>query len=99
TLCAATALTGVIRGAEWFGHVLVAVLLVGCTGLALRSLRAPSLVVAIGQLVVLLMLITGLYTSSGHLGIIPGGDAFAELNRILSEARSEEHTSELQSRE
>jgi len=86
TLCAATALTGVIRGAEWFGHVLVAVLLVGCTGLALRSLRAPSLVVAIGQLVVLLMLITGLYTSSGHLGIIPGGDAFAELNRILSEA-------------
>lgn len=86
TLCAATALTGVIRGTEWFGHILVAVLLIGCTGLALRSLRAPALAVGFAQLVVLMFLITGLYTSHGILGIIPGPAALAELNSVLAEA-------------
>lgn len=86
TLCAATALTGVIRGSEWFGHILVAVLLIGCTGLALRSLRAPALAVGFAQLVVLLFLVTGMYTSQGIVGIIPGPAALAELNSVLSEA-------------
>src|SRR5690606_37208124 len=67
TLCAATALTGVIRGAEWFGHAMVAVVLVGCTGLAMRSIRAPALAVSFAQPVALLLLITGLYTSHGIL--------------------------------
>ena len=86
TLCAATALTGVIRGAEWFGHAMVAVVLVGCTGLAMRSIRAPALAVSFAQLVALLLLITGLYTSHGILGIIPGRSAFADLNRVLTDA-------------
>ncbi|MGH3434144.1 MAG: transglutaminaseTgpA domain-containing protein, partial [Thermocrispum sp.] len=84
--CAATALTGVIQGGEWFGHILVAVLLIGCTGLALRSLRAPALAVGFAQLVVLTFLVTGLYTSHGILGIIPGPAALAELNAVLTQA-------------
>lgn len=86
TVCASTALTGVIQGSAWFGHILVAVLLVGSTGLALRSMRAPALLVGLAQLFVLLLLVTGLYTSHGIFGIFPGQEAFAELGKVLGAA-------------
>ncbi|MPY99330.1 MAG: DUF4129 domain-containing protein [Actinophytocola sp.] len=93
TVCSATALTGVIDGWSWLSYVIVAVVLVVCTGLALRSLRTPALVVGLGQILVLLLLITGMFTSSGILAIIPGPAAFAELNEVLTAAGGQIRTS------
>ncbi|MEC3977653.1 transglutaminase family protein [Amycolatopsis sp. H20-H5] len=84
TLCAATSLTGVVAGWAWFGYLLVAVVLVASTGLALRSLRAPTVVVGLCQLLVLLFLITGAFSTSGFLQIIPGPAAFGELRDVLA---------------
>ncbi|WP_167406470.1 transglutaminaseTgpA domain-containing protein [Amycolatopsis thailandensis] len=86
TLFASTSLTGVVSGWAWFGYLLVAVVLIASTGLALRSLRAPTIVVGLAQLLVLLFLITGAFTTSGILKIIPGPDALEELRGVLSAA-------------
>ncbi|MEV6912389.1 DUF3488 and transglutaminase-like domain-containing protein [Amycolatopsis sp. NPDC051071] len=86
TLFASTSLTGVVSGWAWFGYLLVAVVLIASTGLALRSLRAPTIVVGLAQLLVLLFLITGAFTTSGILKIIPGPDALEELRGVLAAA-------------
>ncbi|OZM74423.1 transglutaminase [Amycolatopsis antarctica] len=83
TLCASTSLTGVVNGWSWLGYVFVAVVLVACTGLALRSLRAPAFVVGMAQLIVLACLVTGVFTRSGILAIIPGPAALSELGDVL----------------
>ncbi|TVT04510.1 DUF3488 and transglutaminase-like domain-containing protein [Amycolatopsis bartoniae] len=83
TLCASTSLTGVVGGVSWLGYVTVTVVLVACTGLALRSIRTPTPVVGLAQLVVLLLLVTGVFTSSGVLAVLPGPAAFSELNDVL----------------
>lgn len=83
TLCASTSLTGVVGGVSWLGYVAVTVVLVACVGLALRSIRTPTPLVGLAQLVVLLLLITGVFTGSGIAGIIPGPAALAELNDVL----------------
>jgi hypothetical protein len=84
TLCASTSLTGVVSGWSWLGYLFVAIVLVACTGLALRSVRAPTIVVGLAQLVVLAFLITGSFTTSGILKIIPGPAAFSELRDVLA---------------
>ncbi|HWD02963.1 MAG TPA: transglutaminaseTgpA domain-containing protein [Amycolatopsis sp.] len=84
TLCAATSLTSVVSGWAWFGYLFVAVVLVASTGLALRSLRTPTIVVGLGQLLVLLFLVTGAFTTQGILKIIPGPSAFGELQATLA---------------
>ncbi|WP_435155613.1 transglutaminase TgpA family protein [Amycolatopsis sacchari] len=86
TLCASTSLTGVVGGASWLGYVAVTVVLVACTGLALRSVRTPTPLVGLAQLVVLLLLVTGVFTSSGLLTVIPGPAALSELNDVLVSA-------------
>lgn len=86
TISAATSLTGVVQGGVWLAFAAVAALLVAFTGLALRALRVPTLLVGLGQMVVLLVLVTGSFTRSGILAIIPGPAAFAELNGVLSAA-------------
>ncbi|MDT7797152.1 MAG: hypothetical protein QOI78_585 [Actinomycetota bacterium] len=86
TLCAATSVTSVVSGLAWFGYLFVAVLLIGASGLALRSLQVPTVLVGLGQLLVLLFLITGAFTTHGFLLIIPGPDAFGELGSTLSAA-------------
>ncbi|WP_216216350.1 transglutaminase TgpA family protein [Amycolatopsis aidingensis] len=83
TVCAATSLTGVVAGWAWLGYVIVATVLVACTGLALRTLRTPTLVVGLAQLAVLLFLVVGVFTRSGILAILPGPAALAELNDVL----------------
>ncbi|OQO94072.1 transglutaminase [Saccharomonospora piscinae] len=88
TVGAATSLTGVLQGGAWLAYVAVAALLVACTGLALRSLRVPTPLVGLGQLVALLLLVTGVFTGSGVLGVLPGPAAFTELNEVLTEAFS-----------
>ncbi|NKQ58709.1 transglutaminase domain-containing protein [Amycolatopsis sp. K13G38] len=86
TLCASTSLTGVVAGAGYLGYVTVTVVLVGCTGLALRSVRTPIPLVGLAQLAVLLLLVTGVFTGSGILAIIPGPAAFTELDGVLTAA-------------
>jgi hypothetical protein len=86
TLCAATSVTSVVAGLAWFGYLFVAVLLIGATGLALRSLQVPTVLVGLGQLLVLLFLVTGAFTTHGILQIIPGPDSFAEIGTTLSAA-------------
>lgn len=86
TLCASTSLTGVVAGVSWLGYVAVAVLLVACSGLALRSVRTPTPVVGLAQLAVLLLLVTGVFTSHGILAIFPGPTALSELQGVLSGA-------------
>ncbi len=86
TLCAATSVTSVVAGLAWFGYLFVAVLLIGASGLALRSLQVPTVLVGFGQLLVLLFLITGAFTTHGILQIIPGPEAFSEIGTTLSSA-------------
>ncbi|MEV4147898.1 DUF3488 and transglutaminase-like domain-containing protein [Amycolatopsis sp. NPDC049691] len=86
TLCAATSVTSVVSGLAWFGYLFVAVLLIAATGLALRSLQVPTVLVGLGQLVVLLFLITGAFTTHGILQVIPGPEAFGEIGTTLSAA-------------
>ncbi|WP_199785973.1 transglutaminaseTgpA domain-containing protein [Streptomyces sp. AA4] len=92
TLCAATSLTSVVSGWAWFGYLFVAVVLVAGTGLALRSLRAPTVVAGFGQLLVLLFLITGAFTTQGVLTIFPGPTAFGELRATLAAAAEQIRT-------
>lgn len=92
TLCAATSLTSVVGGLAWFGYLFVAVLLIAATGLALRSLQVPTIVVGLAQLLVLLMLITGAFTTHGILQIIPGPDAFDEIRQTLTAAADQIRT-------
>ena len=86
TLCASTSLTGVVSGVSWLGYVAVATVLAACTGLALRSVRTPAVLVGLAQPVMLLLLITGVFTSHGILAIFPGPAAFSELSDVLSAA-------------
>lgn len=92
TLCAATSLAAVVDGWGWLGYVLVTVVLVACTGLALRSLRAPALVVGLSQLLVLACLVTGVFTGSGILAILPGPAALSELGDVLAAAAEQIRT-------
>ncbi|WP_298177883.1 DUF3488 and transglutaminase-like domain-containing protein [Saccharomonospora sp.] len=92
TVSAATSLTGVIEGGAWLAYIAVAALLVACTGLALRSLRLPTLLTAPAQALVLLLLATGAFTRNGILAVIPGPAAFSELNDVLTTAFEEIRT-------
>ncbi|WP_410593920.1 transglutaminaseTgpA domain-containing protein [Amycolatopsis sp. lyj-23] len=86
TLCAATSVSSVVSGLAWFGYLFVAVLLIGAAGLALRSLQVPTVLVGFGQLLVLLFLVTGAFTTHGILQVIPGPEAFSEIGTTLSAA-------------
>jgi transglutaminase-like putative cysteine protease len=86
TLCAATSLTGVVTGGAWLGYIFVAVVLVACTGLALRSLRTPTILIGLAQLLVLLFLVVGSFTTTGILKIFPGPAAFSEIGDVLATA-------------
>lgn len=92
TLCAATSVTSVVSGLAWFGYLFVAVLLIAATGLALRSLQVPTVLVGLGQLLVLLFLVTGAFTTHGILLVIPGPEAFGEIGNTLSAAAEQIRT-------
>ncbi|WP_091448312.1 transglutaminase family protein [Actinokineospora iranica] len=83
TLCAATALAGVIDGMRWLGYAGIAVIVVAAVGLGLRAMRTPTLVVGLSQMVALLCLLVALFTNSGVLGLLPGPAAVAELGDVL----------------
>src|SRR5690606_2800232 len=82
-IAAATALSGVVQGWAWFGDVLVATLLIAATGIGTRAVRLHPFLVGAAQLLVLLMVVTGSFTTTGVLGVLPGPEAFGELHRVL----------------
>ncbi|MGH3788875.1 MAG: transglutaminase TgpA family protein [Pseudonocardiaceae bacterium] len=83
---AATSLGALIEGPLWWGSVVLAIAVVVATGVLLRSIRMPPIVVAAGQLATLVGLVTALFTSSGWLGVLPGPTAAAELRALLEGA-------------
>jgi transglutaminase-like putative cysteine protease len=83
TLCAATALSGVIDGLRWLGYAGVAVVVVTAIGLGLRAIRTPVLVVGLAQMFAVLCLLVALFTNSGILGVFPGPAAVSELGDVL----------------
>lgn len=83
TLCAATALSGVIDGSVWIGHVAVAIIVVAGTGIALRAMRFPILLIGVAQLFALMCLVVALFTSEGILGFLPGPKAIDQIGDVL----------------
>lgn len=83
TLCASTALSGVVDGLRWLGYAGVAVIVVTATGLGLRAIRTPTLVVGLTQMFAVLCLLVALFTNTGILGLLPGPAALSELGDVL----------------
>jgi transglutaminase-like putative cysteine protease len=91
-VCASTALSGVIGGASWFAYVLVTVLVMIATGIGLRALRTPTVLIPIGQALVLTCLAVILFTQTALLGVLPGPSALHDLGGVLSQSISEVQT-------
>lgn len=91
-VCASTALGGVVGGASWFAYVLVTVLVMVATGIGLRALRAPAVLVLLGQAFVLLCLVVTLFTQTALLGVLPGPSALRDLGSVLSQSVAEVQT-------
>jgi transglutaminase-like putative cysteine protease len=83
---AATSLSALLAGPRWWGSAVLAIAVVVTTGVLLRSLRTPPIVVATGQLATLAGLITVLFTSSGWLGVLPDRAVTAQLRALLEGA-------------
>jgi transglutaminase-like putative cysteine protease len=83
---ASTALGGVVSGLSWLFEVFLGVAVVVATGIGLRALRAAVPLVALGQLAVLLMMLTAVYSRSGVLVFWPGPAALHDLRDLLDGA-------------
>lgn len=83
TLCSATALSGVIDGSIWIGHVAIAIIVVTGGGIALRAMRFPILLIGIAQLFALTCLVVALFTTEGILGFLPGPKAIDQIGEVL----------------
>ncbi len=89
-LLAGSAVGSVVQGGSWFGHATAAVLVIVVAGTLL--LRTKPWLVAPGQLVALMLLVTPWFTGSAVAGLLPGPDAFGELGALLSGAGDQIHT-------
>ncbi|MBW0106904.1 DUF3488 domain-containing protein, partial [Pseudonocardia sp. KRD291] len=83
-LLAGAAVGTAVQGVAWFGHALLAVVVVVAVGVAL--LRTRSWLVAPGQLVALVLLVTVSFTDGALFGLLPGPSAFGELAALLTGA-------------
>src|SRR5699024_7516015 len=83
TAMRAVAAQTVIKDTTWFGHILFVTLMIGATGWGLRRWRIPPPVVPFVQALVLLLLLTGLFTANGLAGFVPGPAAVDELHTLL----------------
>jgi transglutaminase-like putative cysteine protease len=86
TLCASTALAGVIDGSIWLGYAAVAIIVVAGSGIGLRALRVPILFIGIAQMFALFCLVVALFTDEGVLGFIPGPKAVDQIGEVLQGA-------------
>jgi len=81
-----SALSGVLLGHRWLWYVLAVVGLVMLLGLLARLLRAPIAAVLVVQVVGLVLLLTGLFSTDAVLHVFPGPGALAELGDGLAAA-------------
>jgi transglutaminase-like putative cysteine protease len=86
TLCASTALAGVIDGSVWLGHAAIAIIVVAGSGIALRAVRMPILLIGLAQLLALMCLVVALFTTEGILGFIPGPKSIGQIGDVLRDA-------------
>ncbi len=86
TLCASTALSGVIEGSVWLGHAAVAIIVIAGTGIGLRAMRFPILLIGLAQLFALMCLVVALFTTEGVLGFLPGPKAVEQIGDVLRDA-------------
>lgn len=86
TLCASTALSGIIDGSRWLGYALLVVVVVAGVGVGLRALRTHTLVVGLAQMFVVLCLLVVLFTNSGILGLFPGPSSLHDLGGVLRDS-------------
>lgn len=92
TVSVSTALTGVVHGWSWFGDIVAAALLVAGIGIGLRVVRLHSFLVGAAQLLALLLLVTGSFTTGGVFGVLPGPQAFGEIHQVLTAGFSDIRT-------
>ena len=74
-----SALSGVLQGHRWLWYVLAVVGLVVLLGVLARLFRPHLVVVLAVQLVGLVLLLTGLFSTDAVLWVLPGPEALAEL--------------------
>ncbi len=91
-LAAATSLSGVIGGVRWLVFVAVTIAVIAGTGIALRTVRTPTPLVALGQFVGLLCFLTAVFTRSGILVVLPGPAALTDLVSVLRQAMEQVKT-------
>ncbi|MGH3999560.1 MAG: transglutaminaseTgpA domain-containing protein, partial [Pseudonocardiaceae bacterium] len=83
---AATSLAGILTGARWWGLVVMTTVVVVAAGVLLRTLRMPPVVVAGGQLAVLMGLVTAVFTRGGQLVVLPSPASVTELGSVFGRA-------------
>ncbi|HEX4102786.1 MAG: transglutaminaseTgpA domain-containing protein [Pseudonocardiaceae bacterium] len=83
---AATSLTGVLAGSRWWGLVVLTTAVVVTAGVLLQWLGMPPVVIAAGQLVALVGLVTAMFTSAGWLAVLPGPAAVRQLRTLFERA-------------
>ncbi|ASO19436.1 transglutaminase-like putative cysteine protease [Actinoalloteichus hoggarensis] len=88
-LCAATAIAGVVAPISWLLFAVVAVVAIVSTGILLRTLQVPAPLVAALQFIVLVFLITAVFSRRGVLMILPGPEAVEDLQTLLFQAAGE----------
>ncbi|AOS62700.1 transglutaminase family protein [Actinoalloteichus hymeniacidonis] len=88
-ICAATAISGVVTPMTWLLFCMVAVVAVVSTGILLRTLRVPTPLVATLQLIVLIFLITAIFSRQGFLAVIPTPESVDDLLALLVQAAAE----------
>lgn len=81
-----TALSPLFTDLRWLPVAVAAIVVVVLGGIGLRCMRLPLAAVVLGQLVLLGVLVTVLFTSSGIAGILPGPAAFGEVHDLLNGA-------------
>jgi hypothetical protein len=92
SICASTAISGIVGGLTWLSYVIVVVVVIAAAGTALRALRVPAPVIWVGQVFVLLCLAVTLFTNSGLLVLLPGPQALHDLGVVFGQAGAEVQT-------
>ncbi|GAA4681633.1 hypothetical protein GCM10023215_14280 [Pseudonocardia yuanmonensis] len=86
-LLAGTCLAAVVQGGTWFTDGALAVGVVVGLGVALQRLPGPA--VALGQLLGVLLLLTGLFGDGAVAGFLPGPAAFGAFGDHVAEAATQ----------
>ncbi|HSU11096.1 MAG TPA: transglutaminaseTgpA domain-containing protein [Pseudonocardia sp.] len=92
-LLAGSPVGAVVQGTSWWGYAAGAVALVVAVGLLVAAVRPRGVVaVVVAQFAALAVLLTGLFTGSGVLRIVPGPAAVGELTALVSDAATQIRT-------